>query len=328
MSCRRLFWAVCSVFVISAAGADAQNRITRAEYIAKYREYALENQETHGIPASITMAQALLESDCGNSRLAVLANNHFGIKCKSDWTGETIRHDDDELQECFRKYPSAEASFRDHCDFLDKSPRYAALFELDPLDYKGWAHGLKKAGYATNPKYAELLIKMIEDYELYALDKMEPGRGDLAQLDDREDIFDIIEVAEDDKTDKIDVDNYVVTVASAGQYAMYANNGSTFVVAKDGDTYKSLSSSLNISERKLRRYNDAGRVDEPAAGAPVYVKAKSNKALNGKLIHTALEGETMHSVSQAYGIKLGKLLKLNRRSADMPLRAGMQIRLM
>ena len=328
MSYGKLFLAVCSIYALSITVLPAQQRMTRAEYIAKYKQYALENQETHGIPASITMAQALLESDCGNSRLAVLANNHFGIKCKSDWTGETIKHDDDELQECFRKYPSVEASFRDHCDFLDKSPRYAFLFELDPLDYKGWAYGLKKAGYATNPKYAELLIDMIEENELYVLDKMDADDAALAQLNIPEEKEDIIIDTDNDANNKIDVDNYVVTVASAGEYALYANNGSTFVVAKAGDTYQSLSSSLKISERRLRKYNDVDKIGEPEEGDPVYIKSKSNKALNGKLIHTVAEGETMHSISQTYGIKLSRLLKMNRRTADMPIKAGMQIRLM
>lgn len=323
MSFKRCFFIVCAfVMVVSAS---AQTRMTRGEYIQKYKQLALENQETHGIPASITMAQALLESDCGNSRLAILANNHFGIKCKKEWTGPTISHDDDAKGECFRKYPSAEASFRDHCDFLDKSPRYAELFKLDPLDYKGWAHGLKKAGYATNPKYAEMLIKIIEENELYTLDNMDAGPADLAQVT-------VPVVIEEQKpaqpVEKIDIDNYVVTVAGTGEYATYVNNGSMFVVAKAGDTYKSMSAKLKVSERKLRKFNDAGPDREPVEGEAVYVKAKSNRALNGRLLHAVTEGETMRSVSQKYGIKLSRLLKLNRRPADAPLMPGSQIRLM
>lgn len=324
MSFKRCFFVVCAVLTV--VSVSAQKRMTRAEYIQKYTQYALENQETHGIPASITMAQALLESDCGNSRLAVLANNHFGIKCKKEWTGPTISHDDDAKGECFRKYTTAEASFRDHCDFLDKSPRYADLFKLDPLDYKGWAHGLKKAGYATNPQYAHILIKLIEDNELYALDKMDAGRPDLAQLTEKQ----VVEEDNNIQTDvqKIDVDNYAVTVARAGEYAAYINNGSMFVIAKAGDTYKSMSSKLKVSERRLRKFNDADPGYEPVEGEAVYVKAKSNRAFNGKLLHTAAPGETMRSISQKYGIKQAKLLKLNRRPADAPLTAGTQIRLM
>ncbi len=325
MSFKRYFLIIFAL--LSAVSVSAQNRMTRAEYIQKYRQYALENQETHGIPASITMAQGLLESDCGNSRLAVLANNHFGIKCKAEWTGPTISHDDDAKGECFRKYTTAEASFRDHCDFLDKSDRYAELFKLDPLDYKGWAYGLKKAGYATNPQYAEMLIKIIEENELYALDKMDAGRPDLAQVDVPV-VAEPTKPAEPVDVEKVDVDNYVVTVAGMGEYASYINNGSMFVVAKAGDTYASMAGKLKISERRLRKFNDATAAYEPEAGDAVYVKAKSGRAFNGKLLHTATEGETMHSISQRYGIKLSKLLKLNRRPANEPLMPGSQIRLM
>ena len=156
-----------------ALSANGQDRLTREEYIQKYKSLAVEEMEVYGIPASITMAQALLESDNGNGRLAREGNNHFGIKCKSTWTGATISHDDDAKGECFRKYPSVEASFNDHSEFLDKSARYQDLFKLDPMDYKGWAYGLKQAGYATNPAYAELLIKIIEDNQLYHLDRGE-----------------------------------------------------------------------------------------------------------------------------------------------------------
>ena len=167
------YFTVLALALAVTATASAQDRTTKQEYIDKYKQLAIDDMETYGIPASIKMAQALLESDAGNSRLAREGNNHFGIKCKKEWTGETIHHDDDAPQECFRKYASAAQSFRDHSEFLDRSPRYQSLFDLDPLDYKGWAYGLKAAGYATNPKYPELLIKLIEDNKLYLLDKGE-----------------------------------------------------------------------------------------------------------------------------------------------------------
>lgn len=310
--------------VLLSVPVSAKNKMTRAEYIEKYKHYALKNQDSHGIPASITMAQGILESDCGNSRLAVQANNHFGIKCKSTWTGPTIKHTDDAPNECFRKYVSPEASFRDHSEFLTGSTRYASLFELDPLDYKGWAYGLKQAGYATNPKYAEMLIKVIEESELYALDGAPAVSPDLAQVLPEQDI----EPAPEQLAEKVDVDNYVVTDAGTGSYASYINNGTMFVVAGRGDTYKSMSGKLRISEKKLRKFNDAGKAYEPIEGEPVYVKSKSNKAINGKLMHTVADGETMHSISQKYGIKLNKLAKLNRRPASSPVRPGSQIRLM
>lgn len=140
------------------------------QYITGYKETAKDNMRTHGIPASITLAQGILESGSGQGRLALQANNHFGIKCHTDWTGETIRHDDDAKQECFRKYRHASESFRDHSLFLTSRSRYADLFTLDKGDYKGWAKGLRKAGYATDPKYPDKLISLIERYELYKYD--------------------------------------------------------------------------------------------------------------------------------------------------------------
>ena len=157
--------------VLNVATLLGQQKLSREEYIRRYKGLAVEEMDIYGIPASIKMAQALLESDNGNGRLAREANNHFGIKCKSTWTGATISHDDDAAGECFRKYASVEDSYRDHSEFLDRSERYQDLFKLDPLDYKGWAYGLKQAGYATNPQYAELLIKIIEDNRLYLLDE-------------------------------------------------------------------------------------------------------------------------------------------------------------
>ncbi|HKC35005.1 MAG TPA: glucosaminidase domain-containing protein, partial [Chitinophagaceae bacterium] len=156
-----------------------QNAETVKNYVNTYKELAIEEMQRTGVPASITLAQGIHESGAGMSELALASNNHFGIKCKSNWAGESVKHDDDARGECFRKYPSAEDSYKDHSDFLKNSQRYASLFSLDPADYEGWANGLKKAGYATNPKYPQVLIKLIEDYQLQdytliALGKM-PG---------------------------------------------------------------------------------------------------------------------------------------------------------
>ena len=303
----------------------AQRRITTQEYIDQYKALAILDQEVYGIPASITMAQGLLESDCGNSRLAVEANNHFGIKCKRDWTGESILHDDDALGECFRKYASAEESYRDHSEFLDKSPRYGSLFDLEITDYKAWAHGLKSAGYATNPKYAELLIKIIEENGLHLLDA--------EQVEVSELIEPIVEMEDEpeqpqDAAFKIDVDNYVVSLRTLGNYALYHNNGSEFVVARSGDTYETLAVKLGIKEKKLRALNDAPASLQPAEGDPVYVLPKAGRANNGKVMHLAKPGENLRFISQKYGVKLKKLAAMNRLPADAVLRGGQQIRLM
>lgn len=315
-----------ALLLVGTGSGAAQRRLTAEEYIEKHKRLAVVEQDIYGIPASIKMGQALLESDCGNSRLALLANNHFGIKCKREWTGETILHDDDELQECFRKYPSTEASFRDHSEFLDKSPRYQTLFTLEPTDYKGWAHGLKECGYATNPKYAEILIGLIERYELFRLDMEDAGH--VAQVAVVEDPADDDSGADPYVGSKVDVDNYAVSVNMAGNHAIFYNNGSEFVVARRGETYEQIAGMVGVPAKKLRRFNDAGAQYQPFEGEQVYIRAKAARATNGKLIHVARKGETLRYVSQMYGIRLGKLARLNRMDSDESLREGQQIRLM
>ncbi len=307
-----------------ATAAFAQKAMTREEYIEKYRKLAVEARDTHGIPASITMAQALLESDCGNSRLATEANNHFGIKCKKDWTGETISHDDDAKGECFRKYACVEDSYRDHSVFLESSPRYAALFKLAPTDYQGWAYGLKQAGYATNPEYATLLIKLIEDHKLFLLDDVE----NIPPADFKE-LTPPVKWTEWSETGPhVDVDSYMVSLRTRGGYAIYTNNGSEFAVARAGDTFEALAGKLGVPAPRLRKFNDLSAEAQPAEGDMVYIKAKARKATNGKLIHVVESGETMRSVAQKYGIRLRSLASMNHRSADSQLAAGQQLRLM
>ncbi len=313
---------VCAVLL--AARVNAQH-MTRQQYIEKYKAYAIEDQEIYGIPASIKMAQAMLESDNGNSRLARLGNNHFGIKCKSDWTGQTIRHDDDAPQECFRKYATVEESFRDHAEFLDKSPRYQSLFELDPTDYKGWAYGLSKAGYATNPKYPELLIKIIEDNQLYLLDQ---GK-ELPEVEDRpEKAEPAADTVSAEPSRRIDIDNYVVAIYNHEGYDIYLNNGSKFIIAQDGDSLAHISAVFSIGERKLRKFNDLAAFEDVKAGDIVYVNPKNRRSDNGHVLHTVRRGETMRDISQRYGIKLKKLQALNHYFASGDLSEGQQIRLL
>lgn len=319
-------------FAACTAGVFAQKRTTPAEYIDMYKDLAIEHQDMYGIPASIKLAQGLLESDCGNSRLALNANNHFGIKCKNDWTGSTILHDDDAKNECFRSYSCAEDSYKDHSRFLDKSDRYQSLFDLDVTDYKGWAYGLKASGYATNPRYADLLIKIIEDHQLYQFDTEEYARADKGKAEGVKNNIKIeqsrVEDAVFTAAEKIDVDNYVVSVRTISGYPVYYNNGSEFVIAKQGDTYAKLSGITGISEKKLRKFNDDPSSVSPKQGEQVYIRTKGNKAANGKLIHIVKPGETMHSISQVYGIKLQRLANINRRQTDSVLTPGQQIRLM
>ena len=301
-----------------ASGQALEKKLTYSEYIQQYTPFALESQEIYGIPASIKMGQALLESNSGNSRLAREANNHFGIKCKGSWTGPTILHDDDHKEECFRRYNSAEESFKDHSDFLDQSPRYQELFKLDAKDYKGWAYGLKAAGYATSPNYAEVLIKIIEDNRLYLLDRGEslPAGGTMAGK-------------QPDSADRprVDIDNYVVLQQMRG-YALYINNGTQFVMANEGDTFEMLGKVMGVSPGNLRKFNDLSPNAQLKGGEMVYIKRKARRAGNGKLLHLVCEGDTMHAISQQYGIRLKNLTKMNRREANARLLEGQQIRLM
>lgn len=320
---------LCLVMLAVCAGVSAQRRLTPAEYVEKYKHLAIADQDIYGIPASIKMAQALLESDCGNSRLALQGNNHFGIKCKRDWTGETILHDDDDLQECFRKYPSVEESFRDHSEFLDKSARYQSLFELDPTDYKGWANGLKDCGYATNPRYAEMLIDLIERNELYRLDSEDSGRKVAEQLFHGVEPEQIdIPAAGAGVGSRVDVDSYMVSANRLGDHPVFYNNSSEFVIARAGETYESIAGLTGRNARKLRKFNDAGAGYQPAEGEQVYIHPKAGRSNNGKVLHIGKRGETLRFVSQVYGIKLGKLARINRIDADATLNEGQQIRLM
>ncbi len=316
--------------------SSAQERMTREEYIQKYKKLAVEQMEIYGIPASIKLAQALHESDNGNSRLARLANNHFGIKCKSTWTGPTIEHDDDAPGECFRKYGSVEESYLDHSEFLDKSARYQDLFKLDPKDYKGWAYGLRKAGYATNPKYAEILIKIIEDNRLYLLDEGKDINAPLLAEEKPQpqqpvpvDEPEPIRHETQPHTPTVDIDNYSVSVSGrGGNHTVYHNNGSEFILTAAGDTYSSIAGEFGLTVSKLIKYNDLDGAGDLTPGTMLYLKPKAKRSENGKLIHIAKEGETMHSISQTYGIRLKNLCNINRRTKDSAVKAGQQIRLM
>ena len=278
--------------------ANAQRYSARTEYIEKYKDVAIREMHEYGIPASITLAQACLESGDGRSRLAKEGNNHFGIKCHNDWEGKKIYHDDDAKGECFRVYAHAEESFKDHSVFLKYRQRYAFLFELGTKDYKGWAHGLKKAGYATNPQYAPILIKIIEDYELYKYDSKIARTG--VATAPRQTI--------ETKTGVVDIDNFVVKFGRE----VYTNNGISFIVAKSHDTYSRIADEFGLTRQKLTAYNDLDDNATIKEGDVVFVQRKKNKASKRYPVHIAEVGETMHSIAQQYGIKLSALYKKNR----------------
>lgn len=286
-----LFVALC-IWVVM--GFAQKTKMTVHEYIEMYQDLAVSEMERAGIPASITLAQGILESSNGNSRLATDGNNHFGIKCKKNWTGTTIYADDDELHECFRGYPTAKDSYIDHSTFLLENNRYAFLFDLEPNDYKGWAHGLKKAGYATNPKYADILISLIERHELHKLDKKERIKHNKPKDSP---------VPDAPKPDPI--------LQKKSDFFKF--NGILATKVIDGQNPTSIAQAYNLRPKQLYKYNDLNEGSDVVPGTIVYLKPKHRKG--SEAYHTVAVGETMHSISQAYGIKLKHLYKKNRMEA-------------
>lgn len=274
-----------AMLAVASLEAHSQQTMTRAEYIEHYAPLAVEQQTLYGIPASITLAQGLLESGNGNSRLAREANNHFGIKCGSGWDGPSVRHDDDALQECFRAYSSPEESYIDHSLILLERKWYRPLFDLDPKDYKAWAHGLKKAGYATNPLYAELLIKIIEDYELYQYDNTlvadwhpsEPQQ-EVVNEEVEEVAEEVVEekndtpVEEPQKPRTVDVDNYRIALSTVGEYGIYAEGGRRYVIATEGDNLSRVAKTLGISVRRLRKINNLNTSHTIIASERIFIE--------------------------------------------------------
>lgn len=263
-------------------------------YIKKYRKVAIHEMKAYGIPASITLAQGILESGNGKSYLATKANNHFGIKCHEDWKGKRVFYDDDKKGECFRSYKDADESFRDHSEFLSNRSRYAFLFEESPTDYKAWAKGLKKAGYATNRKYPQLLIDLIEKYKLHEYD-----------LDGFNENTEVDSVAVEPE---FEIDPFQVNVST---------NEVKYIEAKEGDTFETIAVQVDVRVHKLVNYNDMAFDSKLQVGDRIYTQPKRRKASVEHEYHTVEAGETMHSISQKFGIKLQYLYKWN----DMPVGA-------
>jgi LysM repeat protein len=279
------------VFCSNSALQAQDKQITAEEYISAYKDLAVSEMKRTGIPASITLAQGLLESGNGNSILAKQANNHFGIKCKTGWTGRSINIDDDQPQECFRAYDKAADSYKDHSDFLTGNTRYSSLFELDPADYKGWAKGLKQAGYATNPRYPEMIISTIEKYSLYQYDI---GNKKIPQL--------IVQ-----KTQQPRKNIFGKTIAR--EVVTRYNNIPVYEI-KPGDDYQSVANAQNMMRWEIRRYNDLNLNEILKPGTLIYLKPKRRKAKEE--YHIVKEGEGMYYISQLHGMKLRLLYKWNR----------------
>ena len=288
--------------------------------------------ERYGIPASITLAQGILESDCGNSLLSMRSNNHFGIKCKRDWTGEKVYHDDDAKGECFRAYPTVEASYHDHAEFLDKQPRYDSLFAYASDDYKSWARGLKAAGYATAPDYAQRLIRIIEESQLYLLDQPD-GEARYARRyglprDPEEWFSSQTSVETASPATAVDPDNYRVTINAHEGYNVYMTNGVHYILAKENDTFEQIGRKFRISARNLRRFNDLkDKQAQPVPGEVVYIERKKKRWEGNAQHHICREGETVYAVGQSYGIRMRSIERLNRLKKGERLEKGQQLRI-
>lgn len=313
-----LFLAILPLF------SYAQTQITREEYIEKYKNIAIAHMEYYGIPASITMAQGILESNSGNSQLSRTSNNHFGIKCKKNWTGEKVYHDDDEKGECFRKYPSVEESYRDHAEFLDKSPRYDSLFVYAATDYRSWARGLKAAGYATAPDYAERLVRIIEENKLYLLDR-EQGQTLYAETHGAEPATET-EMPAVGREDGVNPDDYRVTINAHRGYNVYRTNNVCYVLAKEGDQYEHIASLFEMSARTMRHYNDVAPDAQPTKGDIIFIERKRKAWEGNVLLHTVRHDESLHGISQAYGIRLRSLARLNKIKPDSKVVNGQTIK--
>ena len=295
-----------SIALCATLFASAQMRWNQAyqQYIDQYKDVAIEQMQRYGIPASITLAQGIFESGAGRSELALRANNHFGIKCNG-WTGRTSYHDDDARGECFRAYDNAYESFEDHSKFLAGRQRYRQLFDLKKDDYKGWARGLKAAGYATNPQYADRLIEIIQLYKLYQYDR---AKG----------------------YDKF-MSEHTKDHQANGQplHSIKVFNKNYYLIARRGDTFKSIADEIGISYRKLAKYNERDKRDQLEEGEIVWLKKKQKKApkdYKGRR-HYVKNGESMYSIAQNYGIRLKNLYKMNHLSPDYQLRVGDALRL-
>lgn len=297
-------------------------RVTPEMYIEMFKDAAVADMLKTGVPASITLAQGMYESDYGNSPLAKTANNHFGIKCHKEWNGPTFHQDDDERDECFRKYDNVQDSYDDHSNFLRSRDRYRSLFDLEITDYKGWSHGLKRAGYATNPAYASKLIDLIERYKLYEHDaqgvKMPVPEGTAGTASPANSTPEKSK-RDEPKTKDTGTSSTVPRHRTTPPPVATGNsvNGVPFVYAKKGDSWTRIARENNIELWQVLEYNDASKNDVFQENERIFIRPKKNKSTT--FTHIVQEGETMRMISQQYAIKLSRLYRMNElKYGDQP----------
>jgi len=300
----------------------AQQDPVVVEYINNYKELAIAEMQRTGIPASIKLAQGIHETSAGTSDLVKRSNNHFGLKCKTEWTGSSVKHTDDAPNECFRKYESSKDSYRDQSDYLKKTPRYASLFDLDPTDYKAWAFGLKKAGYATNPKYSQVLIKLIEDYDLQdytmiALGKLKPGQETLA----KNEIKNSETIIPDEKPVVMPPEKEIVvyakkeakqqTVETRSDYpeGEFKVNETKVIYAKKGTSYLSIAEKYAIPLARIFEFNEMKIQEFVEKDQLIYIMRKRKTGLNEQ--HTVRPGETLNDIAQTEALRIESLMEYN-----------------
>ena len=309
---KKLIYVITAIILSSNLFAQ---RISPDEYIHTYCSMAVAEMKRSGIPASVTLAQGILETECGNSELVKKSNNHFGIKCKSTWTGESVTHTDDAPNECFRKYNNPADSYKDHSDYLKTSPRYAALFQLAPSDYKGWAYGLKRAGYATNPQYPQIVISNIEKYNLQQYDNL------------TEQDFDNLAVNKLLSAQKPVVQNITVDITAIENSIKLKNkiNGLKALMAPKGTSLLVIASKANIDLGKLLEFNDLstdGLINDEQV---IYLEKKPKQG--NRDFYIVLQIETLYDISQNNAIQLKYLLELNNMDENQTVQKGTKIKL-
>lgn len=309
------------------------------KYIETYAELAVQEMYRSGVPASITLAQGMLESGNGFSQLALKANNHFGIKCHNGWTGGRVYHDDDAKGECFRKYDHVHQSYRDHSDFLRYRERYKFLFDLKPTDYKGWAYGLKKAGYATDPNYAPKLIALIEKYKLYQYDTKTASFGNAGNAASKKKTpagtpKPSKVVTERPKSPSVIEQSTTVAVQPVRKSfqvsltrEMYSKNGTPFIYSSEGETYETIADLYGLFVKELLKFNDLKEDARLLPGTIVYLQAKKSQAADGLDKHVMEADETVWEIAQRYALKVKNIYKLNGWAKDYVPREGECIKL-
>lgn len=318
-----------------AFSQNTQKKKETLDYIERYKDIAMEEMQKDKIPASITLAQGILESGNGQSKLAKQGNNHFGIKCHSDWKGKRMHQDDDAPNECFRVYDNAEDSYRDHSKFLKNGTRYKSLFELSSTDYKGWAKGLKKAGYATLPTYATVLINLIETYDLQQYDQMVVS-GKFKKKSPKA-VEKPAKPVKPAKNKKIkgnaksyavpDLENRKAIEVTASHHYIKENFGVEFIVTKENDNLSSLAKELKMYEYQLIKYNNLGSKRTFSEGEILYIQPKRRRAPSGYNVHVVKYGETLDDISNLYAVRLDRLYKMNGFDKTYLISVGEEIKL-